>query len=189
MDFKYDLGDGIDLRILERRHAPEFLALVEGNRDYFGVWLTWGKTIVTIADAEKFIERGLNRFVTDGLPWTGIWLDNVMVGGVLFFPIEVQARSTEIGYWLGEAASGRGVMTRAVRAMLGFAFDDLKLNRVALQADVRNTRSRAVAERLGFTLEGVRRQAWVVHDEFVDFAAYAMLASDWRGLQITSRSE
>jgi ribosomal-protein-serine acetyltransferase len=112
-----------------------------------------------------------------------------MVGGVLFFPIEVQAGSTEIGYWLGEAASGRGVMTRAVRAMLGFAFDDLKLNRVALQADVRNTRSRAVAERLGFTLEGVRRQAWVVHDEFVDFAAYAMLASDWRGLQITSRSE
>lgn len=187
--FKFDLGDGLDLRILERRHAAEFLAFVDANRAHLSVWLNWGTSIVTLADAEKFIERGLNRFAADGLPCTGIWLDNVMVGGILFFPVDALPRSTEIGYWLGESASGRGIMTRAVRAMLSFVFDDLKLNRVALQTDVRNTRSRAVAERVGFTFEGIRRQAWVMHEELIDFAAYAMLASDWRALQAASRSE
>jgi ribosomal-protein-serine acetyltransferase len=48
-------------------------------------------------------------------------------------------------------------MTRAARAMLSFVFDDLRLNRVGLQAEVGNTRSYAVVKRLGFIFEGIRR--------------------------------
>jgi ribosomal-protein-serine acetyltransferase len=65
--------------------------------------------------------------------------------------------------------------------MLGFVFEDLGVNRVGLQAEVSNQRSRALAERLGFTLEGIRRQGWVNSDgEPVDMAAYSLLASEWR---------
>jgi ribosomal-protein-serine acetyltransferase len=72
-------------------------------------------------------------------------------------------------------------MTRAARAILGFVFDELDVNRVGLQAEVGNQRSRAVADRLGFTLEGVRRQAWVGGDgAFVDIATYSLLASEWQ---------
>ena len=111
----------------------------------------------------------------------GIWQDGVMVGGLLFFPLDRRVRATEIGYWLGERAAGRGLMTRAARAMLGFAIEELNVNRVGLQAEVGNQRSRAVAERLGFTLEGIRRQAWVGSDgAFVDMASYSLLTSDWQ---------
>jgi ribosomal-protein-serine acetyltransferase len=181
--FKYDLGDGADLRILELRHAAALLEYVEQNREYLGQWLGWANSMATIEDAQSFIRRGLARFADDGLPWVGIWQDDRMAGGILFFPIERPIRSTEIGYWLGQQAAGRGLMTRAARAMLGFAFEELQLNRVGLLAEVANARSRAVAERLGFAFEGVRRQGWINGEQLVDIAVYSMLASEWRGVR------
>jgi ribosomal-protein-serine acetyltransferase len=181
--FKHDLGDGADLRIFDRTQAPAFLTLIEANRDYFGAWLDWAYTITTIEAAQAFIKRGMTRYADDGLPWTSIWLDDRMVGGVMFFPVEWHPRSTMIGYWLGQEATGRGVMSRAIKAMLGFAFDDLKLNRVTLEAEIDNRPSRAVAERVGFAFEGVHRNGWVRGGNFVDMAAYAMLASDWQRLK------
>ncbi|HEX6290959.1 MAG TPA: GNAT family protein [Herpetosiphonaceae bacterium] len=181
MIFKHDLGGGVDLRILELRHAPALLTLIEENRTYFGEWLGWADTIATVEEAQSFIKRGMTCLAEDGLPWCGIWLHDRMVGGVLCFPVERRIRATSIGYWLSQQATGQGIMTRAARAMLGFAFDDLSLNRVALEAEVGNVRSRAVAERLGFTFEGIRRHGWVNRGQFVDIAVYSLLASDWQG--------
>lgn len=178
--FKHDLGAGADLRILERRHAGELLEFVAANRAYLGEWLGWAKTMQTVEDAERWLARGTTRFTEDGLPWVGIWQDDQMAGGILFFPVEWPPRATEIGYWLGEQATGRGLMSRAVGAMLRYLFEDLALNRVALQADVNNTRSRAVAERLGFQFEGIRRQSWAYEGRLLDMAGYAMLAEEWR---------
>jgi ribosomal-protein-serine acetyltransferase len=179
--FTYDLGDGAELRILEARHAEEFLAFIAANRAYLGQYLGWALDIQTAEDARAFIQRGLTRFAEDGLPWVGIWQDGEMAGGLLFFPLERRARATEIGYWLGERSAGRGLMARAAHAMLRFAFEEMNVNRVGLQAEVGNQRSRAVAERLGFTLEGVRRQAWIGADSaLVDMASYALLASEWQ---------
>ena len=178
--FKHDLGDGAELRILERRHAPEFLAFIDDNRTHLSTWLGWGESIKTQEDAMRFIERGINRYAEDGLPWVGLWLEGRLVGGVLFFPLDRFVNSTEIGYWLGQNATGRGLMTRAVRAMLGLVFDHLGINRLVLHADVRNTPSRAVAERLGFKLEGIERQSWLLHGQYTNNALYAMLAEEWR---------
>jgi ribosomal-protein-serine acetyltransferase len=177
--FKHDLGDGADLRFLELRHAPEFLDFVLNNRDHLGVWLEWGLTIQTLEQAQNFIKRGITRYAEDGLPWVGLWLENRLVGGILFFPVDKNAKSTMIGYWLGGDVAGRGLMSRAVLAMLGFVFDDLQLNRIELQAHVDNLKSRALAERLGFSFEGILREVWRLHGKPVDHAAYAMLKSDW----------
>lgn len=132
--FKYDLGDGAELRILEARHAEEFLRFVDENRAYLGRWLRWGDEIKTVEEAEAFLRRGVTRYVEDGLPWVGIWCEGKMVDGVLFFPVETRIMATEVGYWLGESATGRGLVTRAVTAMLDYAFGTLRLHRVALQA-------------------------------------------------------
>jgi ribosomal-protein-serine acetyltransferase len=70
-------------------------------------------------------------------------------------------------------------MTRAIRPVLRFVFEDLKLNRVGLEAEPGNLKSKGVAERLGFTFEGVRRDGWRSEDGFVDIAVYSMIAADW----------
>jgi ribosomal-protein-serine acetyltransferase len=178
--FSYDLGDGAELRMLEVRHAAEFVTLVEENREFFGAWLGWAYRIHNVEDAEHFIGRGVDRFAEDGLPWIGIWQDGKMAGGILFFPLEGMIKATKIGYWLAEWANGRGLMTRAIRPVLGYVFEDLKLNRVGLEAEPANLNSKRMAERLGFTFEGIRRDGWQTKGEFVDIGVYSMLAADWR---------
>jgi ribosomal-protein-serine acetyltransferase len=106
--------------------------------------------------------------------------DGRIVGGIGFHQLDWENRSTSIGYWIAEAAQRRGIVTRAVAALVDHAFKVWKLNRVEIQAATDNERSRAVPLRLGFTEEGVLRQTERVGDRFVDHVVYAMLAQDWR---------
>jgi ribosomal-protein-serine acetyltransferase len=70
-------------------------------------------------------------------------------------------------------------VTKACRVLLDYAFNDLKLNRVDIYCAAENAKSRAVAERLGFTHEGTLREAQWVRERFVDLAVYGILASEW----------
>jgi ribosomal-protein-serine acetyltransferase len=178
--FTHDLGDGAELRILEVRHAKEFLAFVERERAFLGKWLTWAITIESLEAAENFLRRSTTRLAEDGLPWVGIWQDGEMVGGVLFFPIDKMINATDVGYWLAQKATGRGLITRATAAMLDHAFLTVGVNRVGLSAEVGNDPSMAVANRLGFTREGVRRATWKNNGKYVDMVGFSMLADEWR---------
>jgi ribosomal-protein-serine acetyltransferase len=71
-------------------------------------------------------------------------------------------------------------MTAAVSALIGHGFHTLKLNRIEIRAGVRNRRSRAVPERLGFRHEGTLQQAERLGDRYVDHAVYGLLAGAWR---------
>lgn len=62
-----------------------------------------------------------------------------------------------IGYWCAAEARGRGITTRALRRLCGYAFDELGLERLDLIADVENRASQRVAEKVGFRREGVLR--------------------------------
>lgn len=178
--FVYSLGDDVELRILRPHHAAEFLAFVERERQHLGQWLSWAHSITKPEEAERFLSRSVERFAADGLPWVGIWLHDVMVGGVLFFPVDKTIRSTDVGYWLAKGATGRGLVTRSVSAMLDYTFGELNLNRVGLQAEVGNVASEAVAQRLGFVREGVRRATWMNQGRFVDMVNYSLLAAEWK---------
>jgi len=63
----------------------------------------------------------------------------------------------EIGYWIDTRHSGNGYMTEAVEGIVRFAFDQLHAKRLEIRCDTRNERSKAIPERLGFTLEGILR--------------------------------
>jgi ribosomal-protein-serine acetyltransferase len=63
----------------------------------------------------------------------------------------------EIGYWIDSRRSGQGYMTEAVQGISDFAFNALRARRVEIRCDTLNDKSRAIPERLGFTLEGTLR--------------------------------
>lgn len=67
----------------------------------------------------------------------------------------------ELGYWTAAHARGRGVTTGAARLVCAWGFAELGLARIEWQAHLGNDASRRVAERLGFTIEGVTRQRMV----------------------------
>ncbi|MFT9847028.1 GNAT family N-acetyltransferase [Aneurinibacillus sp. REN35] len=83
----------------------------------------------------------------------------------------------EIGYWIDSRYSGQGYMTEAVEGITAFAFDTLHARRVEIRCDAPNVKSRAIAERLGFTLEGILRNEALSVDgkEVRDTCIYARI--------------
>jgi ribosomal-protein-alanine N-acetyltransferase len=67
--------------------------------------------------------------------------------------LEVHARPSlrgELGYWVAAPARGRGVATRAVGLLAGWALDELRLPAVEIEVLPANRRSQAVARKAGF---------------------------------------
>ena len=98
---------------------------------------------------------------------------------VSYLNVDSANRWTPMCYWLDAAHQGQGIMTACCRAMVAHGFAEWKLNRITIECATENTRSRAIAERLGFKLEGVVREVQWLHDRFVDAALYGMLHSDF----------
>jgi ribosomal-protein-serine acetyltransferase len=178
--FRYSIGIEEELRILEVRHAAQFLQFVRENREFLSRWLTWGKSIDSHDAAEAFLARGVTRLAEHGLPWVSIWSQGRLAGGVLFSPLDPLTKSTDVGYWLAAWAGGRGLASRAVAAMIDYAFSQVGVNRIGLQAEVGNERSEALAKRLGFTHEGTRREAWLADGKYVDLISYSLLFREWK---------
>lgn len=110
----------------------------------------------------------------------GIYVDGALAGSIGLTLDEDNAG--EIGYWVIGAFEGRGLVTRAARELLRYGFQDNGLRRMQLTAAVENARSRAVAERLGMTQEGVLRKAGRIRDDrYLDLAMYSILREEWGG--------
>jgi ribosomal-protein-serine acetyltransferase len=109
----------------------------------------------------------------------GIWYRGQIAGTIGQHDINRADRSTELGYWLGAEFQGRGIMTRACRALVTASFTTLHLNRVQIRCAVGNERSSAIPRRLGFHYEGTLRQCQRLYDRFVDLEIYGMLAAEW----------
>jgi [ribosomal protein S5]-alanine N-acetyltransferase len=106
--------------------------------------------------------------------------DDRVVGTVTLFQIEPANRRGEIGFALGRAAWGRGLMRESLAALLDLAFGRLGLNRIEADVDPRNERSLAVLERLGFRREGLLRERHIVAGEIQDSVMLGLLAREWR---------
>jgi len=97
-----------------------------------------------------------------------------LLGGTGLHRVDWSVPRFEIGYWRRSGEQGHGWVTEAVRTLARFAFDQLCARRVEIRLSSDNTKSRAVAERCGFTLEGVLRQDSLdVHGQPRDTAVYA----------------
>lgn len=181
--FPIELGDGLRITATDASHAQAAYDVVDAERERLREWLPWVDATVSVEVEAEFL-RGIERVNAAGTGLHGtIWLDGRFVG-LVGLRVEAMRRSAEVGYWLGSRALGRGVMTRSVAALLDVAFGQLGMHRVELQAATANLRSRAVAERLGMTLEGVRREAEELHHGFVDLAMYGLLEPDWPGAAV-----
>lgn len=167
------------LRPLGMDDAAALFSLVDDNRLYLRQWLPWLDLTRTIADTQGFI-RGAMENQTQGSGCVyAIVLDGLIQGLVGFNAINRAHNSAEVGYWLSQHATGQGLMTQAVAAMIHYGFTHLDLNRIKISAAVANAKSRAIPARLGFTQEATLRQEELLYGDYVDHVVYGLLRKEY----------
>ena len=172
------LSDECHLRLLVEADAEELYRLIDANRAYLARWMPWaeGQTPETTLEFIRLTRR--QAMANDGFQ-AALVCDGAIIGMVGFHGVSWPHGSTTIGYWLDERHQGRGLMTRAVRALVDHAFSEWDLHRVEIRAATDNHRSRAIPERLGFREEGVQREAERIGKRYNDLAVYSLLAPEW----------
>jgi ribosomal-protein-serine acetyltransferase len=181
-----ELRGGLRLRLLERHHAETLFALTDRNRDHLRPWLPWVDGVRSAADSLAFIEDALGQFARGTGYELGIWEGEELVGVVgvhrIRSPTDFTA-DTSIGYWLDAGHQGRGIMTRAVAAVLDDLFLTRRLHRVEIRVAPENHRSRAIPERLGFRMEGRLREVARYGGGWGDLLIYAILDREWQAVR------
>lgn len=177
--FQHEVGHGIELRALNEADAPELFAAVERNRERLGRWLFWVHETRATADVRNFIRETLIQHAARQGLQCSIRVQGAIAGGIGCRIVEPRNRSASIGYWLDAALEGRGIVTRCCRPMLDYAFGPLGMHRVEIRCATHNERSCAVPARLGFTREGVLREAEWVRDSYHDLVIWSLLAHEW----------
>ena len=101
------------------------------------------------------------------------------VMGAIGLHVETYHQRAEIGYWLGVPYWGQGFVAEAAKAVVGYAFDELGMNRIFAFHFTRNPASGRVLQKIGMHREGTMRQHLVKWGEHVDVDYYGIVREDW----------
>jgi len=178
--FSYQIDENLKLMLPQPRHAEELAAVVQTNLKLLKPWMPWATDDYSIDSAQDFIKRNLKTFAETGSFSASLILDGKFSGTVGFHNLDLTNKSTELGYWLAKEAQGKGIMMRCCRVLIDYLFDVLELNRIQINCNTENAKSRAIPERLNFKLEGIHRQVEFLNNRFGDWAIYAMLKKNWK---------
>ena len=159
------LSDGVIVMRPWRRADAPVLASVFGSADAeLAYWMDEVPQPYTIAHAAAYLDRSDAGWRGE-VPATPFAICDVAGADVLgwlgLMWEEAAAGAVEAGYWTRQEARGRGVAPRALRLAAAWVLGDLGFARLEVRIDTRNGPSRRVAEKAGFTLEGIRRSACV----------------------------
>lgn len=179
--FYYPIDEEISLKLITERDAEEIFQMIDSSRGYLREWLGWLDHSTSVEDTRRFIKSNLMRFVSkEGLD-TAIVYKGKIVGKIGFNKINWANKTAYIGYMLDESHQGKGIMTRATKAIVDIAFNEYELNKVEIHVAEGNTKSRNIPMRLGFKQEGILRSVEWLYDHYVDHVIYGILKEEWNG--------
>ncbi|WP_228375112.1 GNAT family N-acetyltransferase [Demequina iriomotensis] len=168
-------SDGVLLRALRPRDEAEWMDLRARNRDWLRPWEATlppeGRASDMSFRAFTRLERRQRRELT-ALPFALV-VDGALVGRVAVAGIQWGAqRSASLGYWIDQHHAGRGIVTRGAALAATYAFG-VGLHRLEIAIRPENGASRRVAEKLGFTEEGLRRSYLYIDGGWRDHVIFA----------------
>ena len=101
-----------------------------------------------------------------------------LLGSIAMMNFDWPDHRAEIGYWISREARGGGLCTRAVKLLSRWSLELLELERVELLAHPANEASQRVAERAGYTREGLLRRYRTRHGVREDLVMFSLLPED-----------
>ena len=142
-------------------------------------FLTW-PAHESEAVSEAILNDWIPRYEDGGFfNWAVEWRETgAVIGNISVVRLQEELDAADMGYCLGRAFWGQGIMAEALRAVMACLFDEAGLNRVAACHDANNPNSGRVMRKAGMRYEGTMRQAGRNNTGVCDLVWYAMIKSD-----------
>ncbi len=184
------LTDRLVLRRFARKDAESIVEAVHGSLPDLSRWLPWAHTGYAKDDAIAYI-RDSSQSWKEGRAFDyAIRSPNDPshhLGNISVWHVSRLGRIGEIGYWVRTDSTSKGIASEGTDAMLSLGFSTLDLHKITLRIAVGNDASVRVAEKLGFTREGILREELRINGTWVDHVLFSMLEHEYRSLN--SRSQ
>ena len=152
-----------DRLIIHPTQAPDAKMLNDAILESFDElhhWMDWCRKATHLSETEKYTKEAAENWISkkNDEPYLQLVIldkhTNKFIGATSFHHYSWEIPSIETGYWIRTSRSGHGYMTIATNAITQYAFRQLKVKRISLTCDPDNIKSKNIAERLGYTLEG-----------------------------------
>ena len=175
-------GDGLYLRPAVSADYSAWARLREQSRAFLTPWEpTWLSDDLTRAAFRRRLRRQAEDIAGDE-SFAFLIFDSTsdeLLGGLTLGGIRRGvAQAATLGYWMGEPFAGQGYMSRAVRAVLAYAFEKQGLHRIEAACLPNNEPSKRLLERLGFAQEGYARAYLNINGQWRDHLLFALLDTD-----------
>ena len=126
----------------------------------------------TLDKGKAFIENSLKQNPTSIF---AIAIDGEAAGGIGIHPQNgIQCKNAELGYWLAEPFWGKGIITKAIGAMVEYGFKTFDINRIFARPFGTNIGSQKALSKAGFALEATFEKTFFKNGEYLDELVYAV---------------
>ena len=175
-----NVDEDIRLELIKETHSRPIFDMVNRNRNHLRTWLPFVDNMNTVDFAENFVKGTIERTKTS-IEYAFVIFDGQdAVGRIGVYKIDPQNKVGEIGYWLIEQSQSKGIIIKSCRALIAYCFEDLQLNRIEIRCGTENFKSMKIPERLGFTKEGILRQAEALYGKFIDLYLFSILKAEYK---------
>lgn len=157
-------------RIILKSPSLEYIEILQGaiaeSIPDLKVWLKWAQKTPSLDECAENINNAIEAFHNQKDLQFYIFTkeSHILIGCAGLHRIDWSVPKVEIGYWVRTSYQGQGYATEVSQLLTELAFDKLEVNRVEIRCDDNNIRSKSVANKLGFILEGVLRNDTLTPD-------------------------
>ncbi|MDX9883528.1 MAG: GNAT family protein [Prolixibacteraceae bacterium] len=175
----YSIDGHLRIEKIKLSHAEIIFNCIDENREHLRKWLPFIDYTQRVRDTELFIRSIIDKPYGERDDVFVIWYKNEFAGLIGFKDTDFLNYKTEIGYWLAEKMTGKGIALRSVKKLVNIAFRNLNMNRVQIRCGVGNNRSAAIPIKLGFRMEGIERDGERHSGKYIDLEVYSLLKKEW----------
>lgn len=176
---KLIIDDTLFLEKLSFVHVELIFNAIDQNRKFLKKWLPFVDFTLKVSDTERFVKSLLDKSLANRDEVYVIWYKHEFAGLIGFKDIDRVNDKVEIGYWLIEKMTGKGIATAATRKMVNLAFRNMNMNRVQIKCGVGNLKSSAIPRRIGFLFEGIERNGERHNRSYINLEVFSLLRTEW----------
>lgn len=177
------INEQLLLRAFEVHEFQQLFDTIHASRQHLTPWLNWVAKTTRAEHSLEFIQQAQQQRHNQEALALGIFYDNVIVGGIGMHDWNQQTGIAQIGYWISKDYEGKGIVKASVRGLVEYLFVTIGLNKIEIHFVPANKRSAAIAEQLGFRVEGVLRQRVLRNGRVEDLVVTGLLKAEWKNQQ------